>query len=160
MNRVIKMTTALALGIGVTFGGVAFCGATASAHGVECAYCEIDVAPADVVTMTHAGKVHKYKCIYCALDEAQGEYKSGNVVVTSPSEKKGKPVVIRRVAGKWISPAGATFVGPAKLRHPICHIQYRAFTSRAAAQAHIAKNKKVLGDVKPLSFAQVLKLSS
>lgn len=155
INRVTKMTTALALGFGVVFGSVAV-----SAHGVECAYCSIDVAPADVVTMTHAGKAHKYKCVYCALDEAQGEYKNGNAVVSAPSEKKGKPVVIRRVGGKWISPAGASFVGPAKLRHPICNVQYRAFTSRAAAQAYIAKNKKSLGNVQPLSFAQVLKLSS
>ena len=154
-----RMKVAMLL-LGIT----ALSGAAANAHnhgqGVECAYCEIDVAPADVVTMTHAGKVHKYKCVYCALDEAQGKYKSGNVVVSAPSEKKGKPVVIRRVGGKWISPAGASFVGPAKLRHPICHIQYRAFTSRAAAQAHIAKNKKMLGNVQPLSFAQVLKLAS
>lgn len=131
-----------------------------SAHGAECAYCKIEVAPADVVKMTVGGKTHNYKCVYCALDEAQGDYKSGNAVVTAPSEKKGKPVVIRRVGGKWSASAGASFVGPSKLRHPICNVQYRAFTSKAAAQSYIAKNKKTLGNVQPLTLAQVLKLAS
>lgn len=107
----------------------------AFAHEAPCPYCNISVSD-DTASVLNVGRKRiEYKCVYCALAEAQSEYK-GDLKVTSPSEKKGQPVVLKRTSGGWSAlPASAFFVMPARLKHKICQAQARAFTTQAAATA-------------------------
>jgi hypothetical protein len=50
------------------------------------------------------------------------------------------------------------FVG-AKVSHRYCQTGYRAVTSRKAFDAYVKANKKVVGDAKPLSLAQMVALT-
>lgn len=120
--------------------------APAMAHEGECPYCQMsltqDTATQDnEVALKYGRKRIEYKCVYCAFAEAKSEFPKGDLTINAPSEKKGKPVIIKRTGGKWSAlPATAAFVGADKAKHRVCQTQYRAFTSKAAAQAYATKN--------------------
>src|SRR5688500_14261700 len=84
------------------------------AHEADCPVCSLpvvqDTAKQDnEVKMRYGRKRLEYRCVYCALTDAQKELKDGEIAIAAPSEKKGTPVVIKRVNGKWSAPAGAVF---------------------------------------------------
>ena len=135
----------------------------ASADGAECPFCSLDVLPnttkQDNETVLKQGRKQvKYRCVYCALADAGTEYK-GDLTVIAPSEKRGKPVILKRAKGKWsASPASVVFVAQ-RVSHRHCQTGYRALTSKAAFAYYVKSNKKLLGDAKPLSLAQMLAIS-
>jgi hypothetical protein len=136
----------------------------ALAHEADCPVCSLPVVQdtADLdneVKLRYGRKRIEYRCVYCALTEAQNDFKDGDVAIAAPSETKGKPVVLKREAGKWsATPATAVFVAE-KVKHKHCQVGYRALTSRAAFEAYAKKNKAVIGDAKPISLAQMLEVS-
>jgi Alkylmercury lyase len=133
----------------------------AMAHEAPCPYCNMtitqDTAEQDNETVLKIGRKRvEYKCVYCALAEAKTEYK-GDVTILAPSEKKGEPVTLKRTGGKWTAtPETVYFVSNAPLKHKVCNVQARAFTTQAAAQAYIAKNKEQLPNAKPLTLTEML----
>jgi hypothetical protein len=117
----------------------------AMAHSAPCPYCNMaitqDTATQDNETVMKYGRKRiEYKCVYCALAEAKTEYKTGDLTILAPSEKKGSPVIIKRTGGKWSAPATAAFVSTSRVKHKVCQAQARAFTTKAAAQAYAKKN--------------------
>lgn len=113
----------------------------AMAHSAPCPYCSMTLSDDTASVLKIGRKRIEYKCAYCALAEAKTEYPSGDLSVTSPSEKKGQPVVAKRIGGKWsVLPATAFYVSPAKLKHKTCQAQSRAFTTKAAATAFAKDN--------------------
>lgn len=129
---IAALTTAIALpALNVT---------PAFAHEAPCPYCQMTVNDATAAVLRSGRKRVEYKCVYCALAEAKTEFK-GDLTVSSPSEKAGKPVVLKRTGGKWTAmPATAYFVSPQHLKHSKCQAQARAFTSKAAAQSFAKKS--------------------
>ena len=126
----------------------------AFAHEAPCPYCTMTITPdtatQDNETVLKAGRKRiEYKCVYCALAEAKTEYK-GDLTITTPSEKKGAPIIIKRVGGVWSVPANTTFVSTSRIKHKVCHVQARAFIKPASAQAFA---KKIGGQV--LTLAQL-----
>ncbi len=106
----------------------------ALAHSAPCPYCNMTVSDATASVLRTGHKRIEYKCVYCALSQAQSEFPAGDLTVSAPSEKPGHPIVIKRTGGKWsASPASATFVSPAHIKHKMCQEQARAFTTKAAA---------------------------
>ena len=117
----------------------------AMAHQAPCPYCQMaitqDTPTQDNETVMKYGRKRiEYKCVFCALAEAKTEYKTGDLTILAPSEKKGSPVVIKRTGGKWSAPATAAFVSTSRIKHKACQSQARAFTTKAAAQAYAKKN--------------------
>ena len=128
----------------------------ALAHSAPCPYCNMaitqDTPTQDNETVMKYGRKRiEYKCVYCAVDEANTEYKTGDLTIAAPSEKKGAHVIIKRTGGKWSAPATAAFVSTARRKHKVRQAQARAFTTKAAAQAYAKKNG---GDV--LTLAQLV----
>jgi len=129
----------------------------------DCPFCNLAVLKNtpkldNETTLRHGRKRIEYRCVYCALADAITEFK-GDVTIIAPSEKKGKPVTLKRTAGKWsVMPASAVFVAqPVSHRH--CQVGYRALTSKAAFANYVKANKKVVGAAKPLSLAQMVAAS-
>lgn len=135
----------------------------AFAHEAPCPYCGMAITQDtplqdNEVTLKIGRKRVEYKCVYCALSEAKTEYQ-GDLTILAPSETKGEPIKLTRANGKWTaSSETVAFVTNAPLKHKVCHVQARAFTSPEAAQAYIAKNQESLTDAKPLSLSQMLAL--
>ncbi len=132
------------------------------AHEAECPHCELDVAQntpeQDNETAIQYGKKRiEYRCVMCAIADAEKSY-TGDLTVIAPSEIKGKPVQIARKGGQWSAPEGTVFVGK-KVKHRYCETGYRAFTSKAAFDAHVKKNKVLLKDAKPLTLAEMVEVS-
>ena len=133
----------------------------ALAHETDCPYCKLKVVQDtkeqdNEVVLRYGRKRIEYRCVFCALAEAQtDQYKNGDVTVLAPSEKKAQPVVIERRNGKWSAPAGTVFVA-VKNSHKYCQTTYRAFTNRAAFDAHVAKNQSLLKGAKPLGLTDLL----
>lgn len=132
------------------------------AHEAECPHCELDVAQntpeQDNETAIQYGKKRiEYRCVMCAIADAEKSY-TGDLTVLAPSEIKGKPVQIARKGGQWSAPEGTVFVGK-KVKHRYCETGYRAFTSQAAFDAHVKKNKVLLKDAKPLTLAEMVEVS-
>ena len=65
---------------------------------------------------------------------------------------------VTRKAGKWSAPAGTVFVAQ-KASHRVCQVTYRAFTSKAAFDAHVKKNQAQLTDAKPLGLDQLVAIA-
>lgn len=134
------------------------------AHEADCPYCQMPVvqdtaAQDNEVKLRFGRKRIEYRCVYCAIAEAKSEYPNGDVAIAAPSEKKGKPVLIKRTGGQWtVSPASAVFVAE-KVKHKYCQIGYRALTSRAALSAYKAKNKAIVGNAKPVTLTQIVALA-
>lgn len=104
----------------------------------QCTYCHktIDGPPYILKNQTHTAA---FKCTYCAIAQAQTEAEwKGDVTLISPSEDPKKPVTVKRVSGKWkMFPATAAFTEASPIKHKKCGEQFRAFTTKAAAQAYI-----------------------
>lgn len=136
----------------------------AFAHEAPCPYCAMKITQDtptqdNEVALKVGRKRIEYKCIYCALAEAKTEYK-GDLSISAPSEKKGKPVVLKRTANKWTAlPATAHFVSRDPLKHKMCDVQARAFSTKEAAQSYINAHKDELANAKPLTLAQMVALA-
>lgn len=130
----------------------------AMAANAKCPECEMPNEKGTAVTLKQGSKSTMYRCTFCALDQAKNDIK-GDLTIFAPTEKAGRNIVIKRVRGKWYSTPGAAFVAAAKMRHRVCPETFRAFSTRAAAQNYIAKNRGLLGNVAPLSFTQMLKVA-
>lgn len=160
-TRRMGVVAATALTLGAIAGGVV--NSPALAHEGECSFCSMPIvqnsAKVDNEVVLKAGsKNTDYRCVYCAMSEAHSNIK-GDLTIIAPAEAKGKNVTIKRVAGKWVvSPPSALFVG-AKVSHRYCQTGYRAVTSRKAFDAYVKANKKVVGDAKPLTLAQMIALT-
>lgn len=130
----------------------------AMAANAKCPECEMPNEKGTAVTLKQGSKTTMYRCTYCVLDQAQNDIK-GDLTIVAPTEKAGRNVVIKRVRGKWYATPGAAFVAAHQVRHRVCPETFRAFSNRAAAQNYIAKNRGLVGNVAPLSFAQMLKVA-
>jgi hypothetical protein len=136
----------------------------AFAHETKCPKCKMDVvqdtpAQDNEVALRYGRKRIEYRSVACALAEAKTEYK-GDLTILAPSETKNKPVVLSRAKGAWsVVPETAVFVGEKTTGHPACHLAQRAFTNRAAFDAHVRANANLLAGAKPLSLAQIVEVS-
>ncbi len=153
-----KFTVALVTALALSSGFVP----SVRAHEAECPHCELDVvqntANQDNETALLYGKKRiEYRCVFCAIADAEKSY-TGDLTVMAPSETKGKPVAIARAGGQWSAPEGTVFVGK-KVKHRYCETGYRAFTSKAAFDAHVKKNKVLLKDAKPMTLAEMVEIS-
>lgn len=115
----------------------------ASAHEGDCPYCKMKLVQNtkeqdNEVVLKMGNKRIEYRCMYCVIKD-QGRYK-GDLVVYAPSEKVGEPVVLKRTGGKWAAPEGAVFLNTFK-KHADCAALSRAFSSKAAFDAYVAKHK-------------------
>lgn len=154
MNNLLRRTFLAA----AVFSATIFPILSASAHEADCPYCDRaitqDTATQDNETVLKYGKKRiEYKCVYCAVSEAQTEYSKGDLSIAAPSEKKGAPVLIKRVDGKWSAPSGVVFVADMPLKHKTCQVTARAFTSKSAAESYI-KTKKLT--TSPITLAQLV----
>lgn len=132
------------------------------AHEAECPHCELDIVQntpeQDNETAIQYGKKRiEYRCVFCAVADAEKSY-TGDLTVLAPSEVKGKPIQIARKGGQWSAPEGTVFVGK-KVKHRYCETAYRAFTTKAAFDAHVKKNKVLLKDAKPMTLAEMVEIS-
>lgn len=115
------------------------------AHEAPCPYCAQPVTQDtptkdNEVALKVGRKRIEYKCVYCALAEAKTEF-GGDLSILAPSEKKGEPVSLKRTNGKWaMLPATAHFVSSEKIKHKLCHVQARAFSTKNAAQNYAQAN--------------------
>ena len=134
------------------------------AHEAPCPYCNMKITQDtptqdNEVALKVGRKRIEYKCVYCALAEAKTEYQ-GDLSIAAPSQKKGEPVILKRAKGQWTAlPATAYFVARDPLKHKMCEVQARAFTTKAAAQSYIDAHKDDLADAKPLSLAEMVKVA-
>ena len=110
------------------------------AHEATCPHCEIDVVQDtptqdNEVALKYGKKRIEYRCVMCAIADGNKNY-TGDLTVLAPTELKGKRMEIARKAGAWSAPEGAVFVGH-KVKHRQCQTGYRAFTTKAAFDAHV-----------------------
>lgn len=132
------------------------------AHEAKCPHCELDLTQNtpeqdNEVALKFGKKRIEYKCVMCAIADADKSY-TGDLTVLAPTEIKGKPVEISRKNGQWSAPEGTLFIGN-KIKHRYCDRGYRAFTSRAAFDAHVQKNKAMLRDAKPIGLDEMVQIA-
>lgn len=113
-----------------------------SAHEADCPYCKLKLVQNtkeqdNEVVVKVGNKRIEYRCLYCVIKD-QKRYK-GDLVVYSPSEKVGAPVILKRTSGKWSAPEGAVFLNTFK-KHKDCAALSRAFSNREAFDAYVKKN--------------------
>jgi hypothetical protein len=114
----------------------------ASAHEADCPYCKLKLVQNtkdqdNEVVVKVGNKRIEYRCLYCVIKD-QKRYQ-GDLVVYSPSEKVGQPVILKRTGGKWSAPEGAVFLNTFK-KHKDCAALSRAFSDKAAFDAYTKKN--------------------
>ncbi len=135
------------------------------AHEAPCPFCDMavtqDTPTQDNETALKIGRKRvEYKCVFCALSEAQTEYQ-GDLTILAPSEKKGEPISLIRKAEKWsVLPETAFFVAREPLKHKVCNLQARSFTTKEAAQSYIDANPEQLKGASPLTLEQLEKQAS
>jgi hypothetical protein len=118
--------------------------ATAVVHEVPCQFCNLMVVQNtetqdNEVVLQFGNKKIEYRCVYCAISDS-GRYR-GDIVIYAPSEKVGAPVIILRKEGKWATRSEqAVFINMFK-EHPQCAELSRAFHTREAFDAYVAKHK-------------------
>ncbi len=132
------------------------------AHEAKCPHCELDLTQNtpeqdNEVVLKFGKKRIEYKCVLCAIADAEKSY-MGDLTVLAPTEIKGKPVEIIRKDGKWAAPESTVFIGH-KVKHRYCDRGYRAFTSRAAFDGHVQKNKGILRDAQPIGLEEMVQVS-
>lgn len=115
----------------------------AMAHEGDCPYCKLKLVQNtkdldNEVVLKVGNKRIEYRCLYCVIKD-QGRYK-GDLIVYAPSEKKGEPIILKRTDGKWTAPEGTVFLNTFK-KHADCAALSRAFSSKAAFDAYVAKHK-------------------
>ncbi len=130
----------------------------ASAHEADCPYCKLKLVQNtktqdNEVVVKVGNKRIEYRCLYCVIKD-QKRYK-GDLVVYSPSEKVGEPVVLKRTDGKWTGPEGAVFLNTFK-KHAECAELSRAFSSKAAFDKYVNENK--VTDARALSISEFITL--
>lgn len=130
----------------------------ASAHEADCPYCKLKLVQNtktqdNEVVVKVGNKRIEYRCLYCVIKD-QKRYK-GDLVVYSPSEKVGEPVLLKRTGGKWTAPEGAVFLNTFK-KHADCAALSRAFSSKAAFDKYVKENK--VADAKALTLAQLIEV--
>ncbi|RYG26724.1 hypothetical protein EON82_02180 [bacterium] len=109
------------------------------------------------VVLSRGDKKTAYRCVLCAIADAKTD--SRDVVIETPSEKKGKWVKILRTAGKWtVQPETAQFAY-IKGSHSQCEIRYRALTKKAAFEAYVATKPKLLANAKLIPLDEMVKRS-
>ena len=132
------------------------------AHEAKCPHCELDLTQDTAeqdneVALKYGKKRIEYKCVMCAIADAEKSY-TGDLVISAPTEIKGKPIEIARKNGQWSAPEGTVFIGH-KVKHRYCDRGYRAFTSRSAFDAHVQKNKVMLRDAKPATLDETVQIA-
>ena len=132
------------------------------AHEAKCPHCELDVVQNTAtqdneVALKYGKKRIEYRCLMCAIADANKSYK-GDVTVLAPTELKEKPVQIVRKDGKWSAPEGIVVLGE-KVKHRFCQTGYRVFTTKAAFDAHVQKNKVTLKDAVPITLDQLVAIA-
>ena len=158
MNRSSRLTKSAVLFLSVMFATSGM----VSAHEATCPFCEMDVVQNtpqqdNEVALKYGKKRIEYRCVLCAIADAK-QYE-GDLTVLAPTEIKGKPAILTRTQGQWTSaPDNLLFVGE-KVKHRHCQLGYRAFTSKAAFDAHVQKNKAIIRNAQPIDLAQMVKLS-
>ena len=138
-------------------GALALLSSVAVAHAAPCGYCHKPIVGTPYV-LKNAKHSEQFKCAYCAVADASGadDWK-GDVTMIAPSENAKKPVTLKRVGGKWKQfPASAVFTEASPIRHSKCGEQYRAFTTKAAAQKYI----KTGAADKVISLAELVRKAS
>jgi hypothetical protein len=153
VNKMLRV--ALVAAIAAALGGAS---TRAMAANAKCPECEMPNEKGTAVTLKQGGKTVTYRCVFCVLDQAENDIK-GNLSISAPTEKAGRNITIKRVGSKWSATPGASFVAAQQMRHRTCPETYRAFSSRAAAQSYIAKNRALVGNVAPLNLTQMLKVA-
>ncbi|KAA0237220.1 hypothetical protein FBQ96_15025 [Nitrospirales bacterium NOB] len=128
----------------------------ASAHEGDCPYCKMKLVQNtkeqdNEVVLKTGNKRIEYRCMYCVIKD-QGRYQS-DLIVYAPSEKVGEPVVLKRTGGKWTAPEGTVFLNTFK-KHADCAALSRAFSSKAAFDAYVAKHK--VEGAKALTLAEFI----
>jgi hypothetical protein len=128
----------------------------ASAHEADCPYCKLKLVQNtntqdNEVVVKVGNKRIEYRCLFCLIKD-QKRYK-GDLVVYSPSEKIGEPVVLKRTDGVWSGPEGAVFLNTFK-KHADCAALSRAFSSKTAFENYVSENK--VEGAKPLTLAELL----
>lgn len=114
----------------------------AAAHEADCPYCKLSLVQNtetqdNEVVVKFGNKKIEYRCIYCVFKD-QKRYKA-DLIVYSPSEKVGEPVVLKRIAGTWSAPEGAVFLNMFK-KHVDCAQLSRSFTNKEAFDAYVKAN--------------------
>ncbi len=125
-------------------------------HEADCPYCKLKLVQNtdtqdNEVVLKYGNKKIEYRCVYCVIKD-QKRYK-GDLIVYSPSEKVGEPVVLKRTEGKWIAPEGTLFLNQFK-NHADCSKLSRTFSSRAAFDAYVSANK--VENAKALTIEQFI----
>ena len=138
--KIIK-TLSKSLALFATLGTVGM-SSVALAHEGDCPYCKLKIVQNtkeqdNEVVLKAGNKKIEYRCLYCVVKD-QKRYK-GDIVVYAPSEKVGKPVVLKRTGGKWTAPEGAVFLNTFK-KHADCSMLSRAFSNKAAFEAYAKKH--------------------
>lgn len=137
----------------------------ALAHEANCPVCALSVVQDtekqdNEVKLRYGRKRLEYRCVYCAMMDAQKELKDGEIAIAAPSEKKGEPVVIKRVNGKWSAPEGAVFAAK-KATHSVCQITYRAFHTKAGFEVWVKNHPAQFDkDSEPITLEQMVDLTS
>jgi len=126
------------------------------AHEADCPYCKIKLVQNtkdsdNEVVVRYGNKRIEYRCIYCVIAD-QNRLKS-DLIVYSPSEIVGKPILLRRTAGEWSGPESAVFLNKLK-GHETCAMTARAFTNLAAFDKYVADHK--IEGAKPLSLKEFI----
>ncbi len=158
MKQLSQLGTSVVLFLSVMFSSIDI----VAAHEAKCPFCEMDVVQNTAiqdneVALKYGKKRIEYRCVMCAIADAK-QY-SGDLTILAPTEIKGKPAVIARTAGQWSSqPNGLFFVGE-KVKHRHCQTGYRAFTSKAAFDTHVQKNKAIIRDAQPIDLPKLVELS-
>jgi hypothetical protein len=125
-----------------------------------CTICGLEVLKntdqIDNETLLLRGEVKiAYRCVLCALADIKSDKK--DLVIVAPSEKKGKPVKITRVAGRWTLEPETALFAYAKGSHAQCEIRYRALTTKDALEEYVQTNPKILASAKAISLADLIK---
>lgn len=135
----------------------------AFAHEAKCPHCELDVVQNTAtqdneVALKYGKKRIEYRCVMCAIADGNKSYK-GDLTILAPTEIKGKPVEIVRKEGRWTAPDGIVILGQ-KVKHRYCQTGYRVFTTKAAFDAHVQKNKVTLKEAQPITLAQLVEIAN
>lgn len=152
----VQLTSKLIAGLALI--GSLGLSSVASAHEADCPYCKMPVVQNtkdqdNEVVVKVGNKRIEYRCLFCVIKD-QKRYK-GDLVVYSPSEKVGEPVVLKRTEGKWSGPEGAVFLNTFK-KHSECAALSRAFSSKAALDKYVKDNQVI--DANALTLSEFIEL--
>ncbi len=136
-----------------TFGAIA----PAYAHDADCPFCKTKLVQNtetqdNEVVVKFGNKKIEYRCVYCVF--ADQKKFSGDLIVYAPSETAGKPIILKRTAGKWSAPDGTVFLNTFK-RHKDCAEQSRTFTSKVQLEKYAKANS--ISNAKSLTLDEMLK---